>query len=130
MPNLLPDLGAAESAFIAAETALVAGHLDRALQYIDIAISGNPKMPRLYAMRAAVLWLQGHQAEAVAAAERSRILTVPPTPPFTEKTIMKRGGPEASEQYQEANKRYAEALRSALEFADRELRASSVVTPQ
>ena len=115
MPNLLPDIGAAESAFIAAETAVVAGHMDRALRYLEDAISDNPSMPRLYAMKAAVLWEEGHYAEAVTAAESSRKLRRLPAPEFTPATFTKRAGPEASQQYQEANKRYAEALQSAID---------------
>jgi tetratricopeptide (TPR) repeat protein len=115
MPNLLPDIGTAESAFIAAETALVAGHTDRALQYLVNAISDNPTMPRLYAMKAAVLWEEGHYAEAVTAAESSRKLRRPPAPEVTPATFTKRGGPEASQQYQEANKRYADAFQNAID---------------
>ena len=114
MPHLLPDLGAAESAFIAAEAALVAGHPDRAVEYLDIAISGNPTMPRLHGLRAAALWLAGRQAEAVTAAGLSQTLTLPPAPRFTADTMAKRGGPEASQQYQAANARYIAAFRSAL----------------
>jgi DNA-binding SARP family transcriptional activator len=55
MPNLLPDIGAAESAFIAGETALVTGHPDKAVDYLDIAVSGNPRIARIQALRAAAL---------------------------------------------------------------------------
>ena len=119
MPNLLPDIGAAESAFIAAETALVAGHTDRALHYLEDAISDNQSMPRLYAMKAAVLWEEGHYAEAVTAAESSRRLRRPPAPEVTPATFTKRGGPEASQQYQDANKRYADAFQNAIEHLPR-----------
>jgi hypothetical protein len=119
MANLLPDIGASESAFIAAETALVAGHPDKALVYLDLAVSGNPTMPRLQAMRAAALWIAGREHEAAAAAGLSQTLTQPGTPPFAPETMTKRGGPEASQEYLDGNARYAAAFRSALALAAR-----------
>jgi DNA-binding SARP family transcriptional activator len=119
MANLLPDIGASESAFIAAETALVAGHPDKALVYLDLAVSGNPTMPRLQAMRAAALWMEGREHEAAAAAALSQTLTLPGTPTFAPETMSKRGGPEASQEYLDGNTRYAAAFRSALALAAR-----------
>jgi Flp pilus assembly protein TadD len=110
MPNLLPDIGAPESAFIAGETALVSGHLDRAVEYLDIAASGNPTMPRIHALRAAALWIAGRRAEAVTAARLSQTLT----PRHRSGTMARRGGPEAGQSYQEARDRYLAAFRSAL----------------
>jgi DNA-binding SARP family transcriptional activator/Flp pilus assembly protein TadD/TolB-like protein len=110
MPNLLPDIGAAESAFIAGETALVSGHPDRAVEYLDIAVSGNPTMPRIHALRAAALWMAGRPAEAVTAAGLSQTLN----PPHKPETMARRGGPEAGQSYQEARDRYLAAFRSAL----------------
>jgi tetratricopeptide (TPR) repeat protein len=110
MPNLLPDIGAAESAFIAGETALVTGHPDRAVEYLDIAVSGNPMIARIQALRAAALWMAGRHAEARTAAGLSQTLT----PPHSPETMARRGGPEASQRYREARDRYLAAFRSAL----------------
>src|SRR5450756_2191041 len=87
MPNLLPDIGAAESAFIAGETALVTGHPDRAVEYLDIAVSGNPMIARIQALRAAALGMAGRHAEARTAAGLSQTLT----PPHSPETMAKRG---------------------------------------
>jgi DNA-binding SARP family transcriptional activator/TolB-like protein len=110
MPNLLPDIGAAESAFIAGETALVSGHPDRAVEYLDIAVSGNPRIARIHALRAAALWMAGRQAEAQAAARLSQTLT----PPHSPATMAKRGGPEAGQSYKDARDTYLAAFRSTL----------------
>jgi hypothetical protein len=110
MPNLLPDIGAAESAFIAGETALVSGRPERAVDYLDIAVSGNPRIARIQALRSAALWMAGRQAEARTAATLSQTLT----PPHSPATMAKRGGPEASQRYQEARDSYLAAFRSAL----------------
>lgn len=110
MPNLLPDIAAAESAFIASETALVSGHPDKAVDYLDIAVSGNPRIARIHALRAAALWMAGRQAEAHTAAMLSQTLT----PPHSPETMAKRGGPEASQRYKQARDRYLAAFRSAL----------------
>jgi len=109
MPNLLPDIGAAESAFIAGETALVTGHPDRAVDYLDIAVSGNPRIARIQALRAAALWMAGRHAEAHTAAGLSQTLT----PPHSPETMARRGS-EASQRYKEARDRYLAAFRSAL----------------
>jgi hypothetical protein len=77
-------------------------------------------MPRLYAMKAAVLWEEGHYAEAVTAAEPSRRLRRLPAPEVTPATFTKRGGPEASQQYQDANKRYADAFQNAIDHLPRD----------
>jgi DNA-binding SARP family transcriptional activator/tetratricopeptide (TPR) repeat protein len=113
MPNLLPDIGAAESAFIAGETALVSGHPDRAVDYLDIAVSGNPRIARIHALRAAALWMADRHAEAHTAAMLSQTLT----PPHSPETMAKRGGPEADQRYKEARDRYLAAFRSALAFS-------------
>ena len=99
-----------QSAFIAGETALVAGHPDRAVEYLDIAVSGNPMIARIQALRAAALWMAGRHAEARAAAGLSQTLT----PPHSPETMAKRGGPEASQRYKDARDRYLAAFRNAL----------------
>jgi hypothetical protein len=71
-------------------------------------------MARLHALRAAVLWEEDRQTEAVREAALSQTLTLPPARFYTPDAMKKRGGPEASQQYNIANARYAEAFRSAL----------------
>ncbi|WP_164305478.1 hypothetical protein, partial [Streptococcus pneumoniae] len=63
-PHLLPDIFAAEIAYIAGETALVAGHSERSVIYLNMAVAGNPTVARIHGMRAAALWLAGHHEEA------------------------------------------------------------------
>jgi hypothetical protein len=50
--NLLPDIASVETANIAGETALMTGHLEPAITYLDLAISGNPTISRIHGMRA------------------------------------------------------------------------------
>ena len=113
MPKLLPDIASPETAFIAGETALVAGHPDRAVYYLDIAVNGNRTMARLHSLRAAALWMVGRQAEAHTAAALSQTLK----PPHRVETMMKRGGPHVSQAYKDARDAYIAAFRSALAFA-------------
>lgn len=110
MPNLLPDIAAAETAYIAGETALVAGHPERAVAYLDIAIRGNATISRIHALRAAALWTAGRQPEAHAAAILSQTLK----PVYLPKAMARRGGVEASSRYKEARDSYVAAFRSAL----------------
>jgi len=107
---LLPDLGAAETAYIAGETALVAGHPERAVAYLDMAIAGNATVARIHGMRAAALWMAGRHDEARAAATRSRKLE----PPYAPELMMQRGRATAASRFKEARDRYVEAYRAAL----------------
>jgi Flp pilus assembly protein TadD len=107
--NLLPDLGAAETAYIAGETALAAGHADEAVRYLNMAISGNPTVGRIHALHAAALQLAGRKDEAGAAAEQAQTLS----PNYTPEVMARRGGPRASPQYVEARTRMADAFRAA-----------------
>jgi DNA-binding SARP family transcriptional activator/TolB-like protein len=113
VPNLLPDIGAPETAFVAGETALVAGHPERAVVYFDAAIAGNPTISRLHALRAAALWIVRRQAEAHADAMLSQTLK----PVFSPDMIARRGGAGASPRFRVARDVYAAAFRSALAFS-------------
>jgi adenylate cyclase len=111
-PNLLPDIAAAETAFIAGETALVAGHPDRAVYYLDQAVAGNPTTARIHSLRAAALWMAGRQAEAHTAAMLSQTIK----PPHKIDILYRRGGPEAGQAYKDARDQYIAAIKSALAF--------------
>ena len=110
MPNLLPDFAAAETGYLAGETALVAGHPEQAVAYLDIAIRGNATVSRIHALHAAALWMAGHQAEAHAAAVLSQTLK----PVYSPEMMARRGGAEASSRYKAARDDYVAAFRSAL----------------
>jgi tetratricopeptide (TPR) repeat protein/TolB-like protein len=107
--NLLPDLGAAETAYIAGETALAADHADEAVRYLNMAVSGNPTVGRIHALRAAALQLADRKGEASAAAEQAQTLS----PNYTPEVMARRGGPHASPQYVEARTRMVDAFRAA-----------------
>ena len=109
VPNLVRDTSAAEMAFIAAETALVAGHTDAAIAHLGIAIAGNDTVSRIYALRAAALWMADRQAEARADAQRSQTLKPAYTP-----DKMSRRSARASEPYRAARDVYTAAFRRAL----------------
>jgi len=110
MPNLLPDIGAPESAYIAGEIALTADHVDRAVSYLDTAVRGNPTVARIQALYGAALWMAGRATEAHAAALLSQTLN----PPFPPEQLALRGGAGASPRYRNAKDRQVAALRSAL----------------
>jgi DNA-binding SARP family transcriptional activator/Flp pilus assembly protein TadD len=110
MPNLLPDFAAAETGYLAGETALVARHPEQAVAYLDIAIRGNATVSRIHALHAAALWMAGHQAEAHAAAVLSQTLK----PVYSPEMMARRGGAEASSRYKAARDDYVAAFRSAL----------------
>jgi len=107
---LLPDMGAAETAYIAGETALVTGHPDRAVGYLDMAVAGNPSIARIHGMRAAALWMAGRHEEARIAARESQRLQ----PPYGPDLMAKRGRATASPRFKEAKDRYVDAYRAAL----------------
>jgi len=116
MEAVVPDLAdvpGAEYGFLAAETALAAGHIERALAYLDVAVTGNVTVARLHALRAAALWLAGRHAEAHDAAMRAQRLV----PPMRPEQLARRGGPEADARYQAARDRYVAAFRSALAWS-------------
>lgn len=106
-PNLLPDLGAAETAYIAGETALVAGHAQEAARYLGIAVSGNPTVGRIQALYAVALFRSGHSAEARMAVEKARELS----PGYTPDVMNQRGGQTAHPRYAEAKSAMVEAFR-------------------
>jgi hypothetical protein len=108
--NLLPDIGAPESAFLAGEIALVADHVDRALTYLDMAVRGNPTVARIQALRAVALWTAGRPSEAQAAAAQSQSLV----PPFRPEQLATRGGVGASARYREWLGRAVDALARAV----------------
>jgi tetratricopeptide (TPR) repeat protein len=68
----IPNFDYTESSFVAAETALVAGHPDRALFYFDRAVSTTPDIPRNYAWRAIALWRLHREDEAHQSALKSQ----------------------------------------------------------
>jgi DNA-binding SARP family transcriptional activator len=109
--NLLPDIAAAETAYIAGETALVAGHPDRAVSYLDMAIVGNATIARIHGLHAAALWMAGRQEAARAAAALSQSLT----PPYPLAAMARRGGPHASARYKAARDQYTAAFKAALD---------------
>ncbi len=87
--NLLPDARASETAYIAGETALVAGHPERAVTYLDMSIAaGNGAVSRIHAFQAAALELAGRHEEAHAAALLSQQLK----PTYTAEAMARRGG--------------------------------------
>ncbi|HMK78143.1 MAG TPA: BTAD domain-containing putative transcriptional regulator [Xanthobacteraceae bacterium] len=106
----LTDIAAAELGYEAGETALVAGHVDRALAYLEAAVTGNANVARVQALYAAALWMDGRQGEA----HRAALLTQTLVPPLAPERLRQRGGKEASERYQAARDRYIEAFRNAL----------------
>jgi DNA-binding SARP family transcriptional activator/tetratricopeptide (TPR) repeat protein len=108
--NLLPDLAAAETAYIAGETALVAGHPDRAVAYLEMANAGNATIARIHGLYAAALWMAGRQAEAREAAALSQSLT----PSYPLAAMARRGGPNTNPRYKAARDQYAAAFKAAL----------------
>lgn len=110
-PYLLPDIAAAETAYIAAETALVLDHAERAVSYLELAIAGNPTVVRIQALYAAALQLAGREPEAKQAAARARELGAAYTP---EVMARRGGGVNANERYKAARDHYVEAFRTAL----------------
>lgn len=114
-PNLLPDLGAAETAYIAGETALVAGHDQEAARYLGIAVSGNPTVGRIQALYAVALARSGRLEEARMAVEKAHELS----PAYTPDVMNQRGG-------QTAHPRYAEA-KSAMVETFRQVRATNQI---
>lgn len=111
--QLLPDIASAETAYIAGETALMTGHLDRAITYLDLAINGNPAVARIQGMYAAALQLAGRTEQAVIAAAKSKNLS----PAYSPEMMARRGGANASQRYRVARDEYVAALRSALAAA-------------
>jgi DNA-binding SARP family transcriptional activator len=107
-PNLLPDIGAAETAYIAGETALVAGHYPEAAQYLGVAVSGNPTVGRIQALYAVALFRANRLDEARAAAEKARQLSLNYTP----ESLGQRGGRTADPRYVEARNQMVEAFRA------------------
>jgi DNA-binding SARP family transcriptional activator/TolB-like protein len=107
---LLPDIASAETAYIAGETALMAGYPERAITYLDLAISGNPTVSRIHGMRAAALHRAGRKSEAAIAAATSRSLS----PTYTPEMMARRGGINASARYKSARDEYVAAFKMAL----------------
>ncbi|MBI0330429.1 BTAD domain-containing putative transcriptional regulator [Burkholderia plantarii] len=68
----IPNPDVADYAFIAGETALMAGHPGRALFYYDKAVSANPAVPRNHAWRSVALWRLHREAEAHLSALKSQ----------------------------------------------------------
>lgn len=108
-PNLLPDLGAAETAYIAGETALMAGHDAEAVRYLGMAVSGNPTVGRIHALYAAALFRAGRLDEARIAAGKAQQLS----PAYTPDVMNQRGGRTADPRYVNARGSMVEAFRQA-----------------
>jgi tetratricopeptide (TPR) repeat protein len=108
--NLLPDIAAAETAYIAGETALVAGHPAEAVTYLEMAINGNATVGRIHALHAAALQIAGRQAEARMAAAEARRLS----PGYTPEVMARRGRGTADSRYVVARDKFVEAFRVAL----------------
>lgn len=108
--HLLPDVGAAETAYMAGETALVSGNADRAVEYLALATNANPSVSRIHALHAAALMLAGRVAEAQSAAATSSKLPMA----FTPEMMSRRGGPNASIAYKAERDKYTLAFREAL----------------
>ena len=107
--NLLPDLGVAETAYIAGETALAAGQADIAVHYLGMAVGGNSTVGRIHALYAAALELAGRPTEAQAAARQADRFS----PDYTPELMALRGGPRAHPRYVAARDRMVEAFRTA-----------------
>lgn len=107
-PNLLPDLGAAETAYVAGETALVAGHDAEAARYLGMAVSGNPTVGRIQALYAVALFRVGRFDEARSAVEKASQLS----PNYTPEVMNQRGGRTADSRYIEAKLRMVDAFRA------------------
>ena len=106
---LLPDIGAPETAYVAGETALAAGHPEEAVRYLNMAVAGNPTVGRIHALLAAALQAAGRNDEAREEANQARVLS----PNYTPEVMARRGGPNASPLYAEARDRYVVAFRAA-----------------
>ena len=109
-PDIPPGSAAAEAAYIAGETALAAGHPQRAVTYLEMACNGNPTISRDQAMLAAALWMAGRHDEARKAARLSRELQ----PPYGPARMARRGGKDIGPSFKEARDRMVEAYRAAL----------------
>jgi tetratricopeptide (TPR) repeat protein len=105
------DVAAADAAFLAGETALIAGHPDRALTYFDWAVSGNPEIPRNPAWRAVALWRLDRKAEAHEAAVKSQKLE----PPYLPYWMAQRGN-LADKRYRDARDLCVEDFKQALAY--------------
>lgn len=106
-PNLLPDLGAAETAYIAGETALVVGQNEEAARYLGMAVSGNPTVGRIQALYAVALFRSGRLDEAGIAVKKARQLS----PGYTPDVMNQRGGRTAHPHYLEAKNDMVESFR-------------------
>lgn len=106
-PNLLPDLGAAETAYVAGETALLAGHDQEAARYLGMAVSGNPTVGRIQALYAVALFRAGRLDEAAIAVNKARQLS----PGYTPDVMNQRGGRTADPRYVAAKNEMVETYR-------------------
>lgn len=111
-PNLLPDLGAAETAYIAGETALLAGEDQEAARYLGMAVSGNPTVGRIQALYAVALFRAGRLDEARAAVNKARQLS----PGYTPDVMKQRGGRTADPRYMEGKDGLVETFRQVRQF--------------
>jgi len=101
-----------DSAFIAGETALMAGHPTEASAYFDRAVSSNPTISRNHAWRAVALWRVGRKAEAHEAALRSQTLP----PPYLPSWMAQRAN-LADKRYRDARDACVQDFKQALAYA-------------
>lgn len=111
-PSLLPDIGAAETAYIAGETALLAGQDQEAARYLGMAVNGNPTVGRIQALYAIALFRAGRLDEARAAVNKARQLS----PGYTPDVLKQRGGRTADPRYVEARNGLVETFRQVIQL--------------
>lgn len=107
----IPHFDAADSEFLAGETALMAKHPDRALFYYDQAISRSPTIPRNYAWRSVALWRLHREAEAHQSALKSQEMSVAYLPYW-----MAERAPYADKRYRDARDECVRDFEKALMY--------------
>jgi DNA-binding SARP family transcriptional activator/tetratricopeptide (TPR) repeat protein len=108
---LLTDVSADGLAFIAGETALMAGHADRAATHFRAAVDANAAIPRLHAWLAVALWKARLPGEARAEAATAQNMA----PKYGEDNIRNRGK-KASVAYQDKRNDCAQAFHDAFAY--------------
>jgi DNA-binding SARP family transcriptional activator/thioredoxin-like negative regulator of GroEL len=107
----IPHIDYTESSFVAAESALMAGHPDRALFYYDRAVSTTPDIPRNYAWRAIALWRLHRKDESHQNAMKSQDMK----PAYRSYWITNRS-PLADKRYRDARDLCATDFEAALKY--------------
>lgn len=100
------DFTIASTAYIAAETALLANQDEQAVSWLRLAVQENPAAARSHALLSAALELTGRSDEAVQAAQTSRNLN----PAYTPDVMRRRFGGAARSSYRERQARFVSAF--------------------